>query len=60
MRKSKLTLLIEKYTKQLATRKENRAEMMESQSDQENHLEDLAIRRDAEFIRDLKTLKPKR
>lgn len=54
--KTKIDLLIEKYTTQLNTRKHNMSDMGESLSDNERHYEELAIRRDAEFIRDLKTL----
>ena len=58
--KSKLTLLIEKYTGELNNRKENREREMEHWNDTEMHLEDLAIRKNAEFVNDLKTLRKRK
>jgi hypothetical protein len=54
--KTKVDLLIDKYTEALNTRKHNMAETGESMNDTERYHEELAIRRDAEIIRDLKTL----
>jgi hypothetical protein len=60
MAKSKLNTLIEKYTNELNIRKHNMSEMGESLNDTERHHEELAIRKNAEMVRDLKSLLPKK
>lgn len=48
--------LIKKYTDVLNTMKENRAQLVDRASDEENHHMDSLISAVAEFIRDLKTI----
>lgn len=60
MAKTKLETLIEKYSNELKIRKHNMSEMGESLNDTERHHEELAIRKNAEIVRDLKSLQNKK
>ena len=48
--------LIEKYTNELKTLKENRAETVDTNTDAENELYDKLIHQTAKFLRDLNNL----
>lgn len=52
----KIQELIDKHTERLKNMKENRAELTDSSSDEENNSMDAQIRLVAEFITDLKSV----